>query len=186
MSSAATQYRLESDGDQCIGKLFREHREGLEWLAQFITGDEKVAAACVIDACTRSEWQNSSSATSLVKKMRIATILSALDTRTSRIAQLSQAHLRQVCMHAGHWALVQDAVELVVQESDLLVARLDVLCRCALVLCGLEKYSVQDAAHLLGIDCKRVENAFCAALEVLDVIGCEHFIEENEFAAVCN
>ena len=61
MSSAATQFRLECKGAQAIGELFSEHREGLEWLAKFITGDQKVAAACVIDACTRVEWPDPSS-----------------------------------------------------------------------------------------------------------------------------
>jgi DNA-directed RNA polymerase specialized sigma24 family protein len=61
-----------------------------------------------------------------------------------------------------------------------------VLCRCALVLCGIEKYSTREAALLLGIDYTSVESAYCAALQFLDVIGCEQFRQENEFAAVCN
>ena len=82
--------------------------------------------------------------------------------------------------------MLPESLELAIEKSSLLIRKLDVLCRCALVLCGIEKYSVEEAAHLLGIDYTSVQGAYCAVLEVLDVIGCEQFREENHFAAVCN
>jgi hypothetical protein len=46
------------------------------------------------------------------------------------------------------------------------IARLDVLCRSALVICGLEKRSAYDAAVLLGIDQAAVEGACCDRLSL--------------------
>jgi DNA-directed RNA polymerase specialized sigma24 family protein len=186
MSSAANQYRSERAATQGIGKVFSEQREGLQWLARFLTGDDKVASACVIDACALAESQNPNLENRLVKWGRLTTIHSAVQVQRSRIVQLFPVYLRRPCTHGRHSALVQDSIELVVETSSLLIARLDVLCRCALVLCGIEKYSTREAALLLGIDYTSVESAYCAALQFLDVIGCEQFRQENEFAAVCN
>jgi DNA-directed RNA polymerase specialized sigma24 family protein len=186
MSSAANQYRSERAASQGIGKVFSEHREGLQWLAKFLTGNDKVADACVIDACALAESKNPSLENRLVKWGRLATIHSAVQVQRSRIVQLSPVYTRLPCIHERHSTLVQESIELVVETSSLLIARLDVLCRCALVLCGIEKYSTREAALLLDIDYTTIESAYCAALEFLDVLGCEQFRQENEFAAVCN
>src|SRR5215469_9719793 len=186
MRSAATQFRSEYSGFTPAREIFSEHREGLEWLANFIAGDERVATACVIDACAITESQNPTFEKWPVKWARMATIRSAVDVHRSRLAQLSQEYARRPCLHGGHSALLPESLELAIEKSSLLIRKLDVLCRCALVLCGIEKYSIEEAAHLLGIDYTSVQGAYCAALEVLDVIGCEQFREENHFAAVCN
>jgi len=66
------------------------------------------------------------------------------------------------------------------------IARLDVLCRSALVICGLERRSAYEAAALLGIDPAGVEGAYWAAIESLEVIRCEQFQQQNDSAAVYN
>ena len=65
-------------------------------------------------------------------------------------------------------------------------ARLDVFCRFALVICGLEKRSAKEAALLLGVDPASVEGAYCTATKSLEVISCEQFQRQNDFAAVWN
>ena len=41
-------------GAEEIRTAFIENNQALTWLAEFLTGDEMIAAACVIDACNLS------------------------------------------------------------------------------------------------------------------------------------
>ena len=82
--------------------------------------------------------------------------------------------------------LSSDWCDVLLEESSVVCARLDILCRFALVICGLEKRSANEAALLLGVDPASVEGAYCAAIKSLEVIGCEQFQQQNEFAAVWN
>ena len=99
MSSATAQYGLKDKEGQTIGELFGN--QGLEWLARFITGDERVAAACIVDGCARTQSQNPIFEDWLGKWVRIATIRSAVNIQRSRIAQLSPVYLRCPCRHGG-------------------------------------------------------------------------------------
>jgi hypothetical protein len=186
MISTATMCRSKRAGIQSISRVFREYRDDLEWLANFLTGDEKIAAVCVIDACALAESRNLGLEDWSLERARLATMRSAVEIQRSRIAQLSQVYLRRSCIHGGHTALSQDSLELVMEESSVLVTRLDLLCRFALAICGIEKYSVEKAATFLGIDRTGLEGAYCAALQFLEVMGCEQFRQQNYFAAVCN
>lgn len=42
-----------------IRTAFIENKQALTWLAEFLTGDEMIASACVIDACdlTQREYE---------------------------------------------------------------------------------------------------------------------------------
>ena len=66
-----------------------------------------------------------------------------------------------------HEPLSADLLELFVEESDILVSRLDVISRAVLVICGIEKHSVRDAALLLGVSSACVRAAYCAGLQSL-------------------
>ena len=184
MISTATMSRSERAGDQGVGRVFSEYRKELEWLANFLTGDEKIAAACIVDACALAESENPYFEE--WKWARLATMCSAVQIQKSRITQLSQVYMRRPCIHAGHTVLSKDSLEIVIQESSILISRLDVLCRFALVICGIEKQSAREAALFLGIDHTSVEGAYCAALDSLEVISCERFQEQNDFAAICS
>ena len=186
MMSAANDSVREPVAIENIGEIFSRHREELQWLADFLTGDEMVAEACVVDARALAESENPGFQEWMLEWARLATIRSAVQVQQKRIAQLSSAYLRRRCIHGGHAALSSDSVELLVEESCVLMARMDVLCRCALVICGLEKRSAHEAALLLGADRTSVEGAYCAAVKFLEVIGCEQFQRQNDFAAVCN
>jgi PAS domain-containing protein len=76
----------------------------------------------------------------------------AVQIQQRRIAQLSSAYMARPCIHRGHAALSGGSVEIVIEESSALIMRMDVLCRCALVLCGLEQRSTHEAALMLGVD----------------------------------
>jgi hypothetical protein len=177
-SAVAARDELGSNLSQCL--------TGLEWLAFFVTADENVATACVIDACGLTEPGNHAFDDLMMQWERYGTIRTAIQMQRGRIAQLSSTYGCRVCMHRSHAELSPDSIELVVEESSLLVTKLDVLCRCALVICGIEKRPVHEAASWLGVTDSMVQAAYCKALEYLEVIRCERFRDENEYAAVCN
>jgi hypothetical protein len=186
MISAASRNLPELPAHEYIGRVFSQHREELEWLANFITGDEKIAAACLVDACALAESESPDLQEWLLTYACMATVRSAVQIQQRRIARLSSTYKQRPCIHGRHTALSSDCCEMVVEESRVLITRLDVLCRSVLVICGLEKCSVCEAAVLLGIDPDVVEGAYCAAIKSLEVISCEQFQRQNDFAAVYN
>jgi hypothetical protein len=186
MMGAASRNLAELPAREYIGRVFSQHREQLEWLANFLTGDEKIAAACLVDACTLAESENPGCQEWLLNGACLATIRSAVQIQQRRIVQLSFAYQQHPCIHGGHKALSSDWLEILVEESSVVIERLDVLSRSALVICGLEKCSADEAAALLGIDPAGVEGAYCAAIKSLEVISCEQFQRQNDSAAVYN
>ena len=70
-------------------------------------------------------------------------------------------------------------------EADVLVSRLDIISRAALVICGIEKHSVSEAALLLGVSSACVRAAYCQGLQSLDVLRWEQFREKHAYAALC-
>ena len=185
MISVGTNSFSELQAVANVGSVFTEYREALEWLAQFLTADERVAEACVIDAGALAEAEKPGLQAWSIERARMATILSALEMQQGWIVQLSSAYMQRPCIHGGHRALFQESIEVLVEQSSALVGKLDTLCRFALVLCGLEKHSAHQAGLLLGVDRASVEGAYCSAIRCLKVIGCEQFQEQN-FAVMLN
>jgi len=171
---------------QEIGNVFTHYRDELEWVANFLTGDKNVATACVIDACALAESETPDFQEWPLEWARVGTIGSAVQIQQQRIAQLSSAYMVRPCIHRGHAALSADSVEIVIEESSALIMKMDVLCRCALVICGLEQRSTHEAALMLGVDQCSVEGAYCAAIHFLEVLGCEQLRGQNEFAGLWN
>ena len=186
MSSAANTSLPESAVHESVGGVLIQHREELEWLANFLLGDEKIAEACVVDACALAESVSPGVQDWRLKWACLTMIQSAVQMQQRRITQLAAAYKQRGCIHGGHTALSSDWRDVLVEESSVLIARLDILSRFVLVICGLQKRSTQQAAVLLGIDRASVEGAYCAAIKFLEVIGCEQFQRQNESAAVYN
>ena len=186
MMSAAMMCHSEERQTHGIGRIFGNYQEELQWLANFLTGDERLAVACVVDACALAKSQNPDFEEWLLQWARLSTMRSAVEIQHSRIVRLAAVYKRRPCIHGGHKALSEDSFDLVVEESNVLVSRLDVLCRCALVLCGIEKQPAREAAFFLGVDPASVENAYCTALHFLEVIGCEQLQRQDNLAAICN
>jgi hypothetical protein len=200
ITSVIRNYQLENAGgggsaasDVCswdtgtgeIATVFSEYREELEWLADFLTGNHAIAAACFTDACAQAGAESPGFQGWLLKWARLATIRSAVQIQQRRIAELSSTYNRRPCIHEGHPALSADCIEFLVTQSDV-VTRMDALCRCVLVICGIEKHSAAEAGILLALDRTTVEGAYCAALQLLEVISCEELLQQNDFVAVCN
>jgi len=169
-----------------IRATFTEHGQELEWLAEFLTGDEMMASACVIDACTLRESENGKSQEWLWPWPREATIRSALDVQRARIAQLSSLYDRRDCVYGEHAGLPLEMLEFLIRESDVIRPRLDTICRFVLVLCGIGNRRSREVALLLGISEHAVEAAYCTSLQCLDVVCSQAIVEAYGYAAACN
>jgi len=169
-----------------IRGVFHEHQAELEWLAYFITGDREIAAACVTDACALSESHNNVFQEWVARWARYATIRSAIQTQRARIKQLFPKYDHHDVCSRHYEPLPRKRLELLVTESEVLVVRLDVLSRAALVICGIEGNSIADAALLLGISKANAQAAYRAALDAVDVIRCEHLCQVDISAVLCN
>jgi len=167
-----------------IRAVFHEHRAELEWLAYLITGDRAIAAACVTDACASSESPNSVFAEWLLTWARHTTIRSAIDTQHDRIKQVS-VNYDHNAVQPQQEALTGEVLELVVHRSGVLISKLDVVSRTALVICGVQKSSIADAALMLGVSRTVASAAYSAALDFLEVLRCEH-LEHESGAAMWN
>ena len=169
-----------------IRATFTEHEQELEWLAEFLTGDEMMASACVIDACTLRESENGKSQEWLWPWPREATIRSALDVQRARIAQLASVYDRCDCVYGEHAALPLEMLEFLIRESDVIRVSLDTICRFVLVLCGIGNRRSREVALLLGISEHAVEAAYCVALQSIDVIRSQAIVESYGYAAAYN
>jgi hypothetical protein len=169
-----------------IRTAFIENHQALTWLAEFLTGDETIASACVIDACALTERAYEIGKEWSWAWPRCATIHSALDIQRVRIAQLSPVYERGGCVHKHHAPLSQDMIGFVACESDSIRHQLDVLCRFVVILCGVEQRPSREAALLLGISKHAVDVAYCTALESLEIIRCQAILEAGGYAGMAN
>ena len=169
-----------------VRRVFSEFRQELEWLAYFITGNHDTAAACVMDACGVSQSHNQVFEEWLLQWARYSTLRSALHSQRARICELSSNYPQPACVHAKHDFLSANLIELLVAESDGLVSQLDLMSRAALMICGVEKHSVAEAALMLGVSSACVRAAYCMGFQCLEVMECEQFRQDHEFAAVYN
>lgn len=179
---AGSKERVHHATAEDIRKAFVRHREELDWLALFLTGNEELAEACVVDACTIAVTHSEVFDEWLGRWARRATIRSAIEMQGRRIAQLASAYEQHPCSHRSHPALKMEEIQLIVARSELFRFRLDVLSRFALILHGIERYSLVDSALMLGMSKTAMGAAYCAALESLDILSCELLAESEETA----
>lgn len=169
-----------------IRTAFTQHKQELTWLAEFLTGNEIMASACVIDARTQTENRNAVSEEWFWTWPRETTIRSALDLERGRIDQLASVYERRDRIHCQYASLPAGTAELLVIEFDAVQLRLDVLCRFVLMLCGVEDRSVTETAQLLRISRRAVEGAYCAALDALEVIYSQFILESYGWTGTLN
>lgn len=163
-----------------IQKMFLRYREELHGLALFLTADQALAEACMVDARAVAATQNRVSGEWLERWARRAIIRSAIDLQKARLSSLGAVYERRPCPHPGHASLAPAVAEKVKEQGGSLLCLMDALCRCALVLRGIENTPPHDAALLLGISRCALNAAYCAALETLAIgrerasEGCHH------------
>ena len=151
-------------------QLFAESRDELLCLARFLTGQEQLAEACIVDACALSLGENPVFEEWLESWARRATIRCALEMQRAQIAGLRPAYEKHRCPHGKHAPLDLDLVEKLCQEPGM-VRQLDALCRFALVLRGIDNYPLQECGTMLGVSIAAVEAAYCAALQHIQALA---------------
>ncbi len=177
---------VETEACGSVCDIFSQYDTELGWLALFVAGDEATAEACVIDASGLAGTEAIGLDDELSAWARHAVWRTVIHVQRVRIAQLSLAYEHRIYAFGSPAALSRNSIEVVIEESSLLLKKLDVLCRCALVMCGIERRPTHEAALALGVSDAGVHAAYCSALESLEAIQCERFIAQNQYAAVCN
>ena len=172
--------------DEAIRGSFVEHQEELRWLAMFLTGNEEVAEACIVDAFEFSQKLFELMPDRMPVSPAFAAMDSALEIQRARLADLSRLYEGRLCLHTNHEQLPRESLEFIVMESDVIRSRLDTLCRFVLIICGVEKFTWDETARWLGISALAVEAAYCAAIEALEVVDCEAQIDCNTGPAAWN
>ena len=168
-----------------VRKIFADYHDALHWLAGFLIGEER-APACVIDACNIAERQGPVFHEWLAHWAARATLRCALLTERQKIADLAPEYERFERVHSTRSPLSAEELQLLIERSEVLPSRLDVLCRFVLVMHGIAKEPYEDVAGQLAITPKAVERAYCVAFDTLHIISKEMPRDaENVSAPAC-
>ena len=159
-------------GDE-VRKAFREHREELAWLAVFLTANAELAGVCLVDACAVAAMPSDVCPQWLESWTRCCTIRSAVQMQQSRISLLASVYERTPSHHRHHTPLAPLVLDVLCDKPERFGRCLDVLCRAAVILIGIEHYSPTESAQILGISGAAVEAAYCAALDFFEILQCE-------------
>jgi len=149
-----------------VRKIFADYHDTLHWLARFLIGD-KLASACVIDACNIAERQGPAFHEWLAHWAARATLRCALRMQRADIVKLAPTYERFERVDEMRPPLLAGDLQPLVEETDALRTRLDVLCRFVFVMHGIAKESCEEVAAQLGVSEKAVERAYCAAFDTL-------------------
>ena len=171
---------------EAIRGAFLTSQEELRSLAAFLTGDDRVGEACVLDACEFMQRSCDAGTDWLTVSPAFATLNSAIQVQQSRIAELAPVYENRLCSGRTDEQLPAESLEFIVLESNAIRSRLDTICRFVLVMCGIEKRASTEAAKCLGISRWAVEAAYCAAIESLAIIDCQRHIESDPDSTAWN
>jgi DNA-directed RNA polymerase specialized sigma24 family protein len=156
-----------------IRNVFGDYHNVLRWLAVFLIGDEKLADGCIVDACTIAQTQTPIFHEWLVYWAARATLRCAFQRQHAAIAELAPEYENGEPVHLKLPPLSAEYFRLLIKNSEDIHARLDVLCRFALVMRGIAKYSCAEVATQLGISRSTVERAYYVAFDTLDFASYE-------------
>lgn len=156
-----------------IRNVFGDYHNVLRWLTVFLNGDDKLADACLVDACPIAQTQTPDFHEWLVHWAARATVGCSLQVQHARIVELAPEYEKSKPLHEEHPPLSAEFFRLLIKNSDCIHARLDVLCRFVLVMRGIAKYSCVEVAGQLGISPDAVERAYCVAFDILGLVSRE-------------
>ncbi len=148
-----------------IQSAFVEQRDYLNWIALLITGDHALADQAVINATDLSAGYNSVFRDWLIGWTNTATARAAVREVRDLIFASASRYSDSSCAHADYDVLSDDQVASLrhVDTRDI-IAALDPLARSALVLRGIQHFSIADCALLLDMPRQIVAAAYCQAL----------------------
>ena len=164
---------------EAIRGTFAEHEEELRWLALFLTNNDDVAEACLVDACAVAQGCCREFRKSLSISPTFAIIDAAISVQRDRITQLARSYERRLTYELPPQQLSPDSLSFIVAQSDVLRSRLDSLCRVVLILRGIEKCTPMEVAGWLGISAPATEAAYATALAMVDIVDCESWLDAD-------
>ncbi len=182
MSSNETNYKRGLASPNAVRQAFHEHRIELEWMAYFVTGSRDIAAACVADACCLSETHTNVFEEWVPTWVRYSTIRSALEMKRDVIKQVARSYKNYPSVRKCQ-LLEGELFEFLVDRSEFFIQKLDVISRCALVLCGIQGNTVDEAAALLGISRPIVQAGYSAGIDYLETTWLELLGAEQDCSA---
>jgi DNA-directed RNA polymerase specialized sigma24 family protein len=148
-----------------IQSTFVEQRDYLNWIALIITGDHALADQAVINASDLSASYSSVFRDWLIAWTNTATVRAAVREVRDLISASASHYTDSSCEHS-ETDLLSDGQIASLRHVDArdIVAALDPLARSALVLRGIQHFSVADCALLLDLPRRIVAAAYCRAV----------------------
>ena len=148
-----------------IKAAFVEQRHYLNWVALLITGDHVLAGQAVINASDLSASGSSVFRDWLIGWTKSATVRAAVREVRDLIVASASRYTDSSCEHPDNDVLSDDQIASLrhVDTRDI-VAALDPLARAALVLRGIQHFSIADSALLLDMPRRIVAAAYCRAV----------------------
>ncbi len=153
-----------------IRNAFGDYHNVLRWLAAFLTGDDSLAQACVVDACTIAETQTPDFHEWLVHWAARATVRCTLQREHTKIVELVAKYETGEAAPEHPPLSVKQFLWLINNAGEI-HARLDVFCRFVLVLRGIARDSYDEVATQLGINRSAIEQAYCVAVDSLTMVA---------------
>ena len=150
-----------------IRRVFGDYHNALHWLALFLTGDDKLADSCLVDACTIAQTQTPVFHEWLVHWAARATLRCALRSQHARIAELATEYEKGEPVPGERPPLLVKYFRFLIRNSEDIHNQLDVLCRFVLVMRGIAKDSFEEVATQLGISARAVEQAYSVAFDTI-------------------
>ena len=144
---------------------FVEQGDYLNWIALIITGDHALADRAVINASDLSASYSSVFRDWLMGWTNTATVRAAVREVRDLISASASRYIDSSCEHSDNDVLSDDQIALLrhIDTRDI-VAALDPLARSALVLRGIQHFSITDCALLLDMPRRIVAAAYCRAV----------------------
>jgi DNA-directed RNA polymerase specialized sigma24 family protein len=148
-----------------IQSAFAEQRDYLYWIALIITGDDSLANLAVVNASALSANYSSVFRDWLIGWGKYATVRAAVREVRDLISASAGHYVDSLSEHRDDDLLSDDQImSLRRVDPREVIAALDPLARCALVVRGIQHASLADCALLLGVSRGIVAGAYSQAL----------------------
>jgi hypothetical protein len=148
-----------------IQSAFVEQRDYLNWIALIITGNHALADQAVVNASDLSAGYSSVFRDWLIQWTNIATVRAAVREVRDLISASASRYTGSRCEHSDNDVLSDDQIASLRRvDTREIVAALDPLARCGLVLRGIQHFPITDCARLLDVPRRIVAAAYCQAL----------------------
>jgi DNA-directed RNA polymerase specialized sigma24 family protein len=147
-----------------IQSVFAEQRNSLYWIALLITGDDALADLAVVNASALSANYSGIFRDWLIGWAKYATVRAAMREVRDLISASASRYGDSSSEHCDDDVLSEDQImSLRHVDPREIIAALDPLARCALVLRGIQHASLADCALLLDVSRGIVAGAYSQA-----------------------